>query len=162
MSYLPTLYKARVPTKQPVCAICIDRTQGKTSVLGLGYGVEVWLCAAHASTEFQRQRAGRDFVLTLRGIWKANGCLTAARSRALNAHLARLRERPQRNRPGSYAWPQLRLAAEAAFREGQSPLAVASLHQSRLADCEARPPSLRTFRRWKAQRRWISPRGDPA
>ena len=33
---LPTLYKARdVPTKQPVCAICVDRTRGKTHKLRL-------------------------------------------------------------------------------------------------------------------------------
>ena len=65
MSYLPTLYKARVPTKQPVCAICIDRTRGKTSVHDLGYGVRVWLCVEHGSAEFQQQRTGRDFYATL-------------------------------------------------------------------------------------------------
>ena len=28
--YLPSLYKARkVPTKQTVCCICVDRTRGK-------------------------------------------------------------------------------------------------------------------------------------
>jgi hypothetical protein len=161
MSYLATLYKARVPHKQPVCAICIDRTRGKTSVHDLGYGVRVWLCADHGSAEFQRQRAGRDFYATLFGIWKANGCMTATRRRALDAHMARLSDRPQRSRPGSYAWPKLRLAAEAAFGNGHSAPTVAAFHQTRLADCEARAPSLRTFRRWKAQRRWVSPRGDP-
>ena len=161
MSYLPTLYKARVPHKQPVCAICIDRTRGKTSLLDLGYGVKVWLCAAHGSVEFQRQRAGRDFYLTLFGVWRANGCMTAARSRALDAHLARLRERPQRAQPGSYAWPKLRMAAEAAYQQGHGATRVAAFHQARLADCEACAPSLRTFRRWRAQRRWVTPRGDP-
>jgi len=164
MSYLPTLYKARVPHKQSVCAICIDRTRGRTSLVSLGYGVAVWLCEGHSSEEFQRQRAGRDFFLTLRGIWKANGCLTAARQRALRAHLARLAEQPQRARPGSYAWPELRRIAEAAYREGQSATAVAAHHQLRLAECPAHPPSLRTFRRWKAQRRWSTPAacGDPS
>lgn len=162
MSYLPTLYKARVPHKQRVCAICIDRTRSKTSVHDLGYGVRIWLCAEHGSAEFQRRRGGRDFYLTLFEIWKANGCFTAARSKALDAHMARLSERPQRSRPGSYAWPALRQIAEAAFRTGHSAPAVAGFHQARLADCEARAPSLRTFRRWKAQRRWVMPRGDPA
>ena len=51
--YLPTLYKARrVPTKQPVCAICVDRTRAKTQRLTLTHGVAVWLCAPHASVEF--------------------------------------------------------------------------------------------------------------
>jgi hypothetical protein len=162
MSYLPTLYKARVPHKQRVCAICIDRTRGKTSVIDLGYGVKVWLCEGHGAAEFQRRRGGRDFYLTLFEVWQANGCFTAARRRALDAHLACIKERPQRSRPGSYAWPTLRQLAEAAYRNGHAAPAVAAFHQTRLADCEARAPSLRTFRRWKAQRRWVTPRGDPA
>src|SRR6185312_9301751 len=41
----PTLYKARqVPTKRPVCAICVDRTRGKTQRLQLTHRVSVWLC----------------------------------------------------------------------------------------------------------------------
>src|SRR3954447_9071338 len=49
---LPTLYKARnVPTKQPVCVICIERTRGRTQHVRYGYGVEVWLCEGHASPE---------------------------------------------------------------------------------------------------------------
>src|SRR6266536_5834664 len=38
-AYLPTLYKARkVPTKQAMCAICAERTRGKTRLLELGHG----------------------------------------------------------------------------------------------------------------------------
>src|SRR5207245_2405355 len=111
--YLPSLYKARnVPTKQPVCAICVDRTRGKTQRVGFGYGVEVWLCAGHASAAFQRQRSGRDLVLTLTELWRANGCLTVARRKAMDAHVASLKPRPQRPRPGSYAWPRVRATAE--------------------------------------------------
>jgi hypothetical protein len=56
--YLPTLYKARrVPTKQAVCAICADRTRGRTQELVMGYGVSVWLCAGHASREFRPSAA---------------------------------------------------------------------------------------------------------
>ena len=103
-AYLPTLYKARgLSTKQPVCAICVERTRGRTQRVALGYGVTVWLCAGHASSDFQRRRSGRDFVRTLSGIWQASGCLTAARSRALHAHLASLQARPRRPLPGSYA-----------------------------------------------------------
>jgi hypothetical protein len=80
--YLPSLYKARkVPTKQPVCAICVDRTRGKTQRVGFGYGVEVWLCEGHASVGFLTQRGGRDVVLTLRrcvaGEWVFDGCSAA-------------------------------------------------------------------------------------
>src|SRR3954467_5089144 len=79
---LPTLYKARgVPTKQQVCAICIDRTRGRTQLVKLPYGVSVWLCAGHADGEFLTRRSGRDFVLTLSRIWQASGCYTAARQK---------------------------------------------------------------------------------
>ena len=81
MAWLPTLYKARgVPLKSPVCAICLDRTRGKTRQVQLGYGVSVWLCVAHASPEFMSENAGRDFVLTLQRLWQACGCLTAPRN----------------------------------------------------------------------------------
>ena len=102
-------------TKQPVCAICVDRTRGKTRRVGFGYGVEVWLCEGHASVAFLTQRGGRDLVLTLTAVWRANGCLTAARHRAMSAHLGSLKARPARGRPGSYAWPKMRLRAERAF-----------------------------------------------
>jgi ribosomal protein S18 acetylase RimI-like enzyme len=85
--YLPTLYKNRTANrKQHVCAICLDRTRGKTQQVDYGYGVTIYLCQGHASPEFQRQRGGRDLYTTLYRTWRANGCLTTNRSRALDAH----------------------------------------------------------------------------
>ena len=85
---VPTLYKARgVPLKQAVCAICVDRTRGRTRKVTLTNRVSVHLCEAHADRSFQTRRGGRDFVRTLMGVWRANDCLTLARSRALAAHL---------------------------------------------------------------------------
>jgi hypothetical protein len=158
---MPTLYKARgVPLKQKVCAICVERTRGRTRSVELGYGVSVWLCEGHASDAFRRQRAGRDFVLTLERLWSAHGCLTLPRRRALDAHLAALRPsrtRPTRRRPGSYAWPALRREAEAAFASGspvrQTTMRLRALH----ARGAAVPPSSRTFRRWAHERRWLEP-----
>ena len=96
---LPTLYKARnLPRKRPVCAICVDRTRGRTQEIRLGYRVTVWLCPGHADHAFQTRRGGRDFVRTLMGVWQANGCLTAARHRALDAHLNQLRAHPPERR----------------------------------------------------------------
>ena len=52
-------------TKGEVCAICVERTRGKTVNVDLGRGVHVWLCQAHASDEFRRRRSARDFAPTL-------------------------------------------------------------------------------------------------
>lgn len=165
-AYVPTLYKARdVPTKQAVCAICVERTRGRTSRLDLGYGVRIWLCEHHGSATFQTQRSGRDFVLTLQRLWDAHGCLTRNRSRALDAHLARLRGQARAaRRPGSYAWPTLRSDAEQRFAEGTSLVAVTHHVREALGGSPARPPSRRTLYRWRHERRWLSraaPRAGP-
>jgi hypothetical protein len=154
----PTLYKARnVPTKQPVCAICVDRTRGRTQRVQLTHRVIVWLCEDHAGRDFQTRRSGRDFVTTLAAVWKANDCLTAARDKALAAHLDRLRgSAPQRQRPGSYAWPDLRRSVEAGYAAGATPGETAPAVHARYAGCPARPPSTRTIQRWHAQRRWLA------
>jgi hypothetical protein len=154
VSYLPTLYKARgVPLKQPVCAICIDRTRGKTRRVELGYGVVVWLCAGHASPAFLAGRSGRDLVLTLMRSWQANGCYTVSRQKALTAHLAGLRATTPRRRPGSYAWPELRLRIEAVCSRGGSWVEVGRVVEKARFGV-ARPPSARTLRRWRHERRW--------
>lgn len=154
----PTLYKARgVPTKQPVCAICVDRTRGRTRQVRLTHRVSVWLCEAHAGVEFQTRRSGRDFVRTLMGVWKANDCLTLARSRALDAHLEHLSGPPSRRpRPGSYSWPALRRSIEARYAAGATPAQVTGTIPPPHPDCTAIPPSRRTLQRWHAQRRWLS------
>ena len=47
------MHKARgVPVKQPVCAICVDRTRGKTRLVKLAYGVAVQLCEGMPVTSF--------------------------------------------------------------------------------------------------------------
>ena len=142
-SYLPTLYKARkFPTKQTPCCICVDRTRGRTQKLILGYGVEIWLCKAHASPEFQRQRNGRDFELTLMRLWQAHGCWTLARQKALKAFANALQAAKQpRPKPGSYAWPDLRRRAEQAYAEGAAPDSQARQIHPHYRDCPARPPS---------------------
>jgi hypothetical protein len=155
--FLPSLYKARrVPTKQTVCAICADRTRGRTRLVRLSYGVSVMLCEAHASVEFQRQRSGRDFVVTLQRLWEAHGCLTKARGRALDAHLRALARRPARARPGSYAWPRLRREAESLFAAGAHPQRVIARLRARHAANPAHPPSVRSMRRWHSERRWLT------
>ena len=154
----PTLYKARhVPLKQPVCAICVDRTRGNTRRVQLTHRVSVWLCHDHASPDFQTRRSGRDVVRTLHGVWKANDCLTTARDKALTAHLERLRgPRPQRPRPGSYAWPDLRRSLERQYAHGATPNQAHHAVHEHHSSGPARPPSRRTIQRWHAQRRWLA------
>jgi hypothetical protein len=165
--YVPTLYKARrVPAKRPVCAICADRTRGRTELVRLTHGVTVWLCAAHASPEFQRQRGGRDFVLTLQRLWQAHGCLTANRSKALTAHLNALTGPAPRPRPGSYAWPALRATVEQRFAAGAVPGQVtvalhAAFERRTGVAVLVRPPSPRTIHRWHAERRWLTSSRPP-
>jgi hypothetical protein len=155
---LPTLYKARgMSVKRRVCAICVDRTRGLTVPVRLTHGVTVWLCEAHASPEFQARRSGRDFVLTLQRLWEAHGCLTAARSRALSAHLAQMAEPPGQSKPGSYAWAALRRLAEDEFAEGGLPVPTITRLRALYSGGAAAPPSVRTMRRWHRERRWLGP-----
>lgn len=161
MTRLPSLYKARgVPVKMPICAICLDRTRGKTLERQLTHGVRIWLCEGHHSTAFMRANAGRDFVVTLMRIWRSQGCLTRARSRALDAHLRAIRALARgaaRRRPGSYAWPRLRREAEACFASGERVLATITRLRDRHSLDHATVPSIRTMRRWFAQGRWLRP-----
>jgi hypothetical protein len=137
-----------LPLKRPVCAICIDRTRGRTEEIRLGYRVTIWLCPGHASQAFQTKRSGRDFVRTLMGVWRANGCMTAARHRALDAHLRQLTAHPQSQRPGSYAWPELRRRLEAHYANGAPPLdpphhacQACTAHTPAAAPCSAGTPN---------------------
>jgi hypothetical protein len=159
MTRLPTLYKCRgIPVKMPICAICLDRTRGRTQVRELTHGVRLSLCEGHHSVEFMRSNAGRDFAVTLLRIWRAQGCLTRARSRALDAHLRAVRAlgtRVTRPRPGSYAWPRLRREAEERFARGDSVIATITRLREQHALDHAKVPSIRTMRRWFSQGRWL-------
>ena len=139
------------------CAICGERTLGETRPLALGYGVAVWVCAEHASPDFQRLRRGRDFAEALERIWAANGCLTTSRRRALDAHLRALAPgEPARLRPGSHAWVDLRREAERRFAAGEPPRRVIDDLRELVAGYGPTPPSVRTMTRWYAERRWLT------
>ena len=159
MTRLPSLYKARgVPVKMPVCAICLDRTRGRTLERELTHGVRIWLCEGHHSVAFMRANAGRDFAVTLLRIWRAQGCLTRSRSRALDVHLKTVRalgRSSARRRPGSYAWPRLRREAEECFARGDRVLGTIARLRERHARDHATVPSVRTMQRWFADGRWL-------
>ena len=159
MTRLISLYKARgIPVKSPLCAICTDRTQGRTLERQLTHGVRIWLCEGHHSVAFMRSNAGRDFVVTLMRIWRAHGCMTRSRSKALDAHLLACRTLGRaipRRQVGSYSWPRLRREAEDAFARGERVLAVIARLRDRHALDHATVPSIRTMRRWFSQSRWL-------
>jgi len=142
-------------TTNPPCAICADHTRDRTVALPLTHGITVWLCERHASPEYQMCRDGLELTETLERLWRAHGCLTAARRRALASHLALVtREPAARARPGSYAWPDLRRAAEAEFARGGPALPTIHRLRRELAAGPVTPPSVRTMQRWYNQRRW--------
>jgi hypothetical protein len=159
MTRLPSLYKTRgVPVKMPICAICLDRTRGRTLERELTHGVRIWLCEGHHSVAFMRASAGREFAVTLLRIWRAQGCLTRSRSRALEAHVEAVRSLGRtsgRRRPGSYAWPRLREEAEECFARGERALSTIIRLRERHARDHARVPSVRTMRRWFSDGRWL-------
>jgi hypothetical protein len=55
-----------------LCAVCADRTRGRTIRLRLTHGVTAWLCETHASTEFQLRRGGRALAEALERVWLAS------------------------------------------------------------------------------------------
>jgi hypothetical protein len=145
-----------------MCAICLDRTRGRTIRLRLTQGITVWLCETHASPAFQLRRGGRDLAEALERGWEANGCLTAARRRALAAHVAFVSRDPSptRSRPGSYAWPELRARAEAEWSRGAPPLPTIRRLLREVAGGPVTPPSEGTMQRWHRERRWALPAAD--
>lgn len=151
-----SLYKGARLGSRPPCLLCMGPGTGERAPLRLSHGVSVWLCEAHRSPAFVRRRAGRDLVRSLMGAWEAAGCLSAARSAALDGLLAAIRGPAPRARPGSYAWPELRREAEARIAAGQEPGAVIGLVRGRIGPGPARAPSVRTLQRWIAQGRWRS------
>ena len=155
-----SLDKAAWSGTEPLCALCLTPTTERRTQLQLTHGVSVWLCPGHGSQEFQRRRAGRDFVRTLWEAWRATGSLTRRRQRALDAHLHRVqRSGGPRHRPGSYAWPRLRREVEARAARGERPRAIIQSLRSRRPTRDQDPdgPSARTLYRWLAEGRWLAP-----
>jgi hypothetical protein len=164
-----SLYKGERLGKLPPCAICAGPGRGRREKLVLSGGIEVWLCEPHRSLEFQRRRAGRDFVVSLMAVWRGAGCFTLARSRALDAHRERILAlaRPDagaRPRPGSYSWPTLRREAEALWAAGAGAGEVITRLRARERSGTALPPSRPTMYRWFREGRWLvggGSGGDP-
>lgn len=116
----------------------------------------MWLCEDHRSDDFQRRRAGRDFVVSLLTVWRAAGPVNKLQSKALADHLQRVRQpQPQGDRKGSYAWPRLREEAELRFAAGEDPNRVIPDLQRRYEGLPINAPTERTLRRWFTDGRWL-------
>lgn len=142
------------------CALC--GSEDGAAEHALTHGVRVTLCATHRSNEYLGDDGGHTIAGALENLWAASGCLTVRRRRALAAHPRRMSAavRPAaRKRPGSYAWPHVRRAAEDRFAAGEPPQRVMTelraAHQG-----DAHVPSLRTMRRWFIEARWMHPDPD--
>ena len=172
--WLPTYYKARIPSTGP-CAFCATSTRKVVKDIYLGYGVKIRLCPEHSSEAFRMQRSGRDFLCCLSETWKANGCMTARRDKVI-WHVEEQRKQTVKRRaakeddighlPGSYRCPEIRRAVEEAVERGITEIRkldelVRTLLKAELRRGRVKPPSLRTLRRWRQQRRWVRPGWQP-
>lgn len=140
---------------EPQCAICGHRGRRRRTLHHMTHGVSVWLCTTHSHETYLQVDAGRRFTRRLEGTWIASGSLTKRRSAALRMHNARNGRTPDgRARPGSYSWPRLRREAERRFAAGDDPRTVIEELREHHESDSARPPSVRTMRRWFIEARW--------
>ena len=172
---VPSHYKNHHGTKSGPCLLCQTRTRGVTTSVHVACGVFVQLCKDHAQEGFRLHYQGRDFTHSLRLAWKSAGCLTKLRYRALDVAERQIKERLAarargeddiRHLPGSYRCPSIRAAVEEACKKGAGTIRqlvalVQSMLKMELKRGRMLPPSRRTLRRWRAERRWERPGWAP-
>ena len=159
----PRIYKARDhkgPKKAPKCAACFPRSSGGQRV-PLPYGVTLVLCKEHRDPRFIASQSGRAFLAGVGELYAALG-LTARRfGEALRQFVDQCTNpKPTpRHRPGSYAHPDRRQAAELVWARGGSFEAglAAALANPPPSIYGVRLPDPRTVRRWWLDRRWLMP-----
>lgn len=153
------------PMKAPRCVACFPRSVA-AQMIPFRYGVAVALCDDHRDPAFVHSRGGRDFFSALTTTYESLGLRGQRYSKAIRAFVDDVLAMGQptpRHRPGSYAWPGQRRAAETAWAEGgtyHDGEAVVLASFSGLPP-SVRPPSPHTIRRWWRDRRWLTPRPSP-
>jgi hypothetical protein len=160
-------YKGRGegPMKASRCIACFPRSVAG-QVVPLRYGVEITLCEDHRDPAFVHSRGGRDFFSALTTTFESLGLRGKRYSLAIRAFVddvLAMGEPTPRHRPGSYAWPDQRRAAEAAWGQGGTYHAGEAVVLAFFVGMPAtmRPPSPHTIRRWWRDRRWLTPRPSP-
>jgi hypothetical protein len=160
-------YKGRGkgPLKAVRCVACFPSSVAG-QMIPLRYGVTIALCEDHRDPAFVHSRGGRDFLAAMTTTFESLGLRGARYGKAVQAFVADVLSMgtpTPRHRPGSYAWPEQRRAAEAVWADG------GSYHDGEDAVLAyfARPspairaPSSHTIRRWWRDRRWLTPRPSP-
>ncbi len=149
----------------PKCVCCFPKAVSG-QVVPLRFGVTLALCDDHRDPAFIQSRGGRDFLAAVSTVYGSLGLHSRRFSEALRGFVedVRLMLTPTpRARPGSYAWPHLRTAAEERWAAGgtyhDGEAVVLALHAP-FRDA-VKPPSRQTVRRWWRQRRWLTPRPAP-
>ena len=154
--------KARGQTKkQPgSCIACWPRNVAGQDV-PLKHGVTLVLCSSHRTPEYVAEDSGRKFLSAISALFHSMGLRSARHHAALRAFVQEMtnphRQRPQRPRPGSYAWPARRQDAETVWSRGGSFLQGLAAALAGPPDRRARAPTDRTVRRWWQDRRWLTP-----
>jgi hypothetical protein len=140
------------------CGICGHGRRGEAHVRFLPHGLHVWLCQTHGSLAFITRDGGREFARRLQIRWQSNEEFGPRRRLALTAHVERIRRLGgASDKPGSHAWPRLRKEAERRFAAGDDPTTVIRELRLDVSGGPAVAPSLRSFRRWFAEGRWLLP-----
>jgi hypothetical protein len=144
------------------CLACFPQNRPGQPV-PLRYGVTLVLCASHRDPRFVAASSGRRFLAAIGALFHSLGLTAPHYHEALRAFVADMtdgrRAVGERCKPGSYAWPGRRQAAEAVWSHGGSfeEGLAAALAEPPDPDRRNRPPTSRTVRRWWQDRRWLLP-----
>ncbi len=156
------VYKNRAagaPRKAPRCICCFPASRAG-QVVPLRLGVQLVLGPDHRDPAWIASRNGRDFLSSVATTMTSFGLSHRRYALAVSAFVRDVVHRgapTPRHRPGSYAWPGLRAAAEAVWSHGGSyhDGETAIHHHLHNVAHGWRAPSPHTIRRWWRDKRWL-------
>lgn len=138
------------------CAICLGRD--RVGTFNMHYGIVVMLCDMHQRKRFLTKDGGARFTRLLSERWQSHGMLTKQRIRALALHIRRIHDLAvPKELPGSHAWQPERKECERRFASGEPIDTIIRDVRDHQRWNGHKPPSIRTIRRWCAEKRWLRP-----
>ncbi len=138
------------------CAICLGRD--RVAAFTMHYGIVIMLCDTHQRKRFLTMDGGARFTRLLSERWQSHGMLTKQRIRALGLHIRRIHDlATPKELPGSHAWQPERQECERRFAAGEPADDIIRDIRDPLRWGSHKPPSVRTIRRWFADKRWLRP-----